>query len=96
MNLTYSISNSYFVISMSVTHCHVIYEHDILSLYSKATNEQMSPNKVQCFPLKDQRDLVDIWEITVVTVKHTEQGVGCVDEAVIVLACQMREMSKRM
>lgn len=56
----------------------------------------MSLNKVRCFPLKDQRALVDIWEIIVVTVKHTEQGGGCVDEAVIVLACQMREMSKRM
>lgn len=77
-------------------HSNVIYERDILSLYLKETHEQMSPNKVQCFPLKDQRALVDIWEITVVTVKHTEQGGGCVDEAVIVLACQMREMSKRM
>lgn len=56
----------------------------------------MSPNKVQCFPLKDQRGSVESWEITVVTVKHTEQGGECVDEAVIVLACQMREMSKRM
>lgn len=89
----------YFVIPLTVTCCHhskVIYEHDILSPYSKPTHEQMSPNKVQCFPLKDQRDLVDIWEITVETVKHTEQSGGCADEAVIVLACQMREMSKRM
>lgn len=39
---------------------------------------------------------MDIWEITVVTVRHTEQGGGCAGEAVIVLACQMREMSKRM
>lgn len=56
----------------------------------------MSPSKVQCFPLKDQRDLVDIWEITVETAAHTEQRGGRADEAVIVLACQMREMSKRM
>lgn len=56
----------------------------------------MSPRKVQCFPLKDQRDLVDIWKITVETVVHTEQSGGRADEAVIVLACQMREMSKRM
>lgn len=55
----------------------------------------MSANEVQSFLLKDQRDLVDIWEITVETVKRAEQSGGRADEAVIVLACQMREMSKR-
>lgn len=96
---TGGVSTVQFAISVTVTHCHhakVIYEHDILSLHSKPPHEQMSPNKVQCFPLKDQRDSVDIWEITVETAEHTEQRGGCVDEAVIVLACQMREMSKRM
>lgn len=44
----------------------------------------MSADEVQSFPLKDQRDLVDIWEITVETVKRAARSGGRADGAVIV------------